>query len=119
MDKELYEVRLIPISFWKTELSATTLWGALCWAILFLFGEKRLQDFISETQSGNYLISSVMPFFEKDGEKKKIKRYYFKPLLKPADLENILEEEGIKEKEEKNRYIKKYKRTPFIPEDIF
>ena len=96
----------------SVELSSHTIFGALCWALKSLSGEESLNSFLKEVKEGNFLLSSFMPLV--NGEE-----LVFRPLLKPALLNEIFEKWEIKDETEQRNLIKAIKRLPFIPFSIF
>ena len=107
-DLELYEVVFRPRGFFASVPTATTVFGAICWAYRFLYGEEKLlENLIPKAKEGVILITSPMP------EDEKGKKFFFTPILRPPDV--VDEREG--EKLLENR--KKIKRLNFLPEDRF
>ena len=73
---KVFKFILKPESYFSEKLSSFTIFGALCWAVRFLYGEKELSRLIESVKKGEFLLSSAMPRI--DG-----KDYVFKPILKP------------------------------------
>jgi len=74
---KLYKVDLTPLSLFRDFPSSYTIFGALSWGYLLLFGEDKLNKLLDRFRNGDipFLISSVLP---RENDK-----YYFpKPNLK-------------------------------------
>ena len=109
---KVFRITLKPLSYFSSELSPHTIFGALCWAVKYLYGEKRVSELIKLVKERKFLISSAMPVV--DGE-----LYVFKPILKPEriEMENLKfwnSNEENKESEFRN-FIKKFKKLSFVP----
>ena len=65
-------IYLKPRSGYVTDLRSDTLWGALCWGIRYLWGEKELELLIENYKKGqpDFVISSVFPFKQQYGKEK-------------------------------------------------
>ena len=55
---KLYKTTLIPTSNFATKLKGDTLFGQICWAIRFGFGEERLKELISTYDEKPFLVVS-------------------------------------------------------------
>ena len=55
---KLYKATMIPTSNFATKLKGDTLFGQICWAIRFSFGEERLKELISTYEKKPFLIVS-------------------------------------------------------------
>ena len=57
-------VYMTPRSGYATDLRSDTLWGYVCWAIRYLWGEKELGEFIARHAAGkpDFVLSSTFPF---------------------------------------------------------
>ena len=87
---KLYKVTINPITPFATPLKGDTLFGSICWAIVYLFGEKKLEEMLKDYEKEPFLI--VSDGFLKDH------------LLKPTFPRNFLGEiEDGKKKEYKKR----------------
>jgi CRISPR-associated protein Csm4 len=78
---------LFPKTSFQILLHSDTLFGAICWAIRTLFGEKKLLQIIEEFQcSPPFFVSSGFPFKQIGN-----KRYFYlpKPLLSPLSIREI------------------------------
>ena len=79
----LYKIDITPTSLFKDFPSSYTLFGAISWAYLLLYGEEKLNNLLNEYKNGEtpFILSSILPR-EKD-------KYYFpKPNLKAKRVEN-------------------------------
>ncbi|MDX2284694.1 MAG: type III-A CRISPR-associated RAMP protein Csm4 [Bacteroidia bacterium] len=106
-DNQLHAVLLYPLSGFKPELRSDTLWGTLCWAIRSVYGNQRLEDWLTRYLEGQppMLISSTFPFEEEpDGT---IAYFLPRPLLPPIK-EGPLDFEAM-------RLFKKDKRVRYLP----
>jgi CRISPR-associated protein Csm4 len=105
---KVFKFILKPESYFSEKLSSFTIFGALCWAVRFLYGEKELSRLIESVKKGEFLLSSAMPRI--DG-----KDYVFKPILKPEHLKE--EKIGITGESEFRNFIKKFKKLSFVSID--
>jgi len=131
-----YVVRLYPHSAFEGNLSSSTLFGALCWSIRVLYGEKTLEEEILSQflQKPVFLISGLFPFRQPDSNDDV--NYFFPkpicPLLRHESLQNIAQEFSEKFKPEKRMYhtekfelarvlqeYKKFQKILLIPHNIF
>lgn len=55
---KLYKTTLTPISNFATSLKGDTLFGQICWAIRYTFGEEKLTSLLSEYETSPFLIVS-------------------------------------------------------------
>lgn len=100
-----------PRSFFTSPVSSYTLFGALCWRYLLLFGEKKLQDFLSSYEERPPLLISS-PIFYLKGE------FYFPLPILPSeyfseDKRREIEKKRVKEEGQSLR--KKIKVIRYIP----
>jgi CRISPR-associated protein Csm4 len=93
MTRQLKIIYLKPLGGYKTELRSDTLWGLLCWGIRHLYGEKRLESFLSSYTEGSpeWIISSTFPY-KQDGNRRI--PFFPKPFL--PDTNQV---SGVSEKE--------------------
>ncbi|WP_456393653.1 type III-A CRISPR-associated RAMP protein Csm4 [Persephonella sp.] len=80
---KVYKIDIAPISLFKELPSSYTIFGAICWGYLLLYGEEKLNRLINQFVEGNipFLLSSIFP--------RKGKSYFFpKPNLKAIREEN-------------------------------
>lgn len=112
---KVFKVILKPLSCFTSEIFPHTIFGALCWTLNYLYGNKEEGKGVSElirlVKEGKLLISSLMPII--DGE-----LYVFKPILKPERIE--MEELGLQnggenEESEFRNFIKRFKKLSFVP----
>ena len=110
-----FSVTLEPVGYFSSKLSSYTIFGAICWAVTFLYGEREISELINLVKTGGFFLSSSMPIV--DG-----KHYVFKPILKPEHIEmedvNFLISRGDNKDSEFRNLIKKFKKLPFVPSDI-
>jgi len=84
---KLYKVKITPTSTFGTSLKGDTLFGQMCWAIRYTFGEKRLESLLSDYENSPFLVVSdgflsgylpkptmPMTLLGEDSEKKKENR---------------------------------------------
>ncbi|WP_282774617.1 type III-A CRISPR-associated RAMP protein Csm4 [Phaeodactylibacter xiamenensis] len=90
---------LLPRSSYRPNMHSDTIWGAICWGMRMLYGERRLQDFLESYETGQTVgaaqplaISSAFPYIEKDGEPEQ--HYLPRPLLLDAYYDD--QKEGLK-----------------------
>ena len=102
-------VYLAPKSSFRNPLRSDSLFGLLCWGIEEIFGVEKLETILLEFKKGKppFLISSAFPYKLFQGEKI---LYFPKPTLKPINVEATPEKMGL---------YKEYKKTRWVPEDIF
>ena len=55
---KLYKTTITPLSSFGTTLRGDTLFGQLCWACKFIFGENELNELLSDYESSPFLIVS-------------------------------------------------------------
>ncbi len=55
---KLYKTTITPTSNFLTTLKGDTLFGHICWAIKFAYGEKRLQDLLEVYETAPFLVVS-------------------------------------------------------------
>ena len=95
----LYKISIEPTSNFATALKGDTLFGQLCWLILYSFGKNRLKSLlenydnkpfmiVSDAFASNHLPKPVMPssYLSEDANDKKVNRK--KIWLKLEDLQN-------------------------------
>lgn len=83
----LYKTTITPSSNFSTLLKGDTLFGQMCWAIRFAFGEKKLKELLKDYETNPFLIVSdafalnhlpkpIMPSFylNEDANDKKVNR---------------------------------------------
>lgn len=83
-----YIIHLAPRSGYEISLHSDTLFGAICWGIRMLFGEKRLVAILEEynTTHPPFLLSSAFPC-KLDGDEY---QYFLpKPCLKPIPVDEL------------------------------
>jgi len=84
---KLYKVKITPTSTFGTSLKGDTLFGQMCWAIRYTFGEKKLESLLLDYANSPFLVVSdgflsgylpkptmPMSLLGEDGEKKKENR---------------------------------------------
>lgn len=54
----LYKTTITPVSNFATSLKGDTLFGQICWAIRFTFGEERLKELLGDYDTNPFLIVS-------------------------------------------------------------
>ncbi|WP_457640677.1 type III-A CRISPR-associated RAMP protein Csm4, partial [Persephonella sp.] len=74
---KLYKVDIKSLSLFRDLPSSYTIFGAVSWGYLLLFGEDKLNKLLDRFSNGDipFLVSSVLP-------RKKDKYYFPKPNLK-------------------------------------
>jgi len=99
-----------PQSPFRGEITANTLFGAICWGIRKFYGESEIKNFLKEYKSGNppFVFSSPLPI-DKEG-----KPWFFRPPLEGSIFDNSNREEL------KRRYpvSKRFKKLSLIEWDI-
>jgi len=83
---KLYKVTINPISPFATPIKGDTLFGSICWDIVYLYGEKKLEKMLKNYKKNPFLIVS-------DGF---LKNHLIKPVF-PKELLNETEEGKKKE----------------------
>jgi len=86
---KLYKTTITPTSNFATKLKGDTLFGQICWAISFEFGQERLKKLLDSYEKSPFLVVSD-PF---------AKGY----LPKPAMPSVYLHEDGLKKKENRKK----------------
>ena len=100
---KVFKVYLKPFGYYTSTLPSYTVFGALCWALRYLGGEEKLEEFLDGVKSGSLFLSSLMPAV---GEEE----YLFRPLLKPKRIRKRSSEgDG-----EFRSFVKKFKKTRFL-----
>lgn len=109
---KVYSYELNFHSYLTSPVPSYTIFGALCWAVKFLFGERELEKIIQLFDSRELFISSLMP--TSNGKKQ-----FFKPILKPKNLtEEDREKLGLENATEFRIFIKKYKKLTYVPLEV-
>jgi len=108
---KLYRLKITPLSFFATPLRGDTLFGHLCWAILYQKGEERLRELLNGYDEGNpfaivsdafaagYLPKPHLPFAmlgEKIEEKKRNRKrkWIAYEALKAGRFSEAVDDEG-------------------------
>jgi len=105
----------------KTFLDSDNLWGNLCWAFRYLYGEKVLSEFLDSylMNEPQLILSSAFPFYRQDNKT----RYFFpRPILPPKDFSYIRQQNAQKKFHEKIQDIaqrKKQKKILFLEKEDF
>lgn len=128
-----YIIHLLPRSGLEGNLTSSTIFGALCWAIRSLYGERQLVELLAEfANHPPFLVSSLFPW-KQVGDSR---RYYLpKPAYPPlshTDLQTIASARGSTFKYPSLPYhaaswpvaemvaqYKEFQKITWIPEDIF
>lgn len=114
---KLYKTKITPTSNFMTPLKGDTLFGQICWAIKFSFGEKRLKELLSMYEDIPFLIVSdayvhgylpkpTMPsiYLKEDIDKKKenrkkiwltLKQLQEGEFTKAVELKNIVKSQTV------------------------
>ena len=101
----MIRVRFRPLSPFSSEVEAYTLFGAVCWGVGVLFGERVLRELIQRFSEGDppFLISSPLP--EREGE-----------IMLPKPVLDVYD---WGDGEEDYRNSKEYKKIRYIPLSVF
>ena len=86
---KLYKTTLTPISNFATSLKGDTLFGQICWAIRYTFGEEKLETLLSNYELSPFLVVS-------DG-------FATGFVQKPSLSSSLLGEDGDKKKENRKK----------------
>ncbi len=86
---KLYKVKITPTSTFGTSLKGDTLFGQMCWAIRYTFGEKKLESLLLDYENSPFLVVS-------DG-------FLSGYLPKPTMPMNLLGEDGENKKENRKK----------------
>lgn len=86
---KLYKTTLTPISNFATSLKGDTLFGQICWAIRYTFGEAKLESLLSNYETSPFLVVS-------DG-------FATEFVPKPSLPSSLLGEDGDKKKENRKK----------------
>jgi CRISPR-associated protein Csm4 len=99
--------------FSKAVPRSDTLFGAICWAVNTLYGEKDLVELLDEFTSDNapFIVSSLFPYVEKLETKRKI-LFFPRPLLPPKTVKEFTSPKEYKEQ-------KKLKKAKFVSQSVF
>jgi len=108
MNYTIYELRLKPVSWWITDLTADTIFGHLCWQIKYEFWDEVLEDFLKSMEKEPiFTLSDVLPI------------EVFPRLL--TNLDSYIPDEAKEDskglKEEKKR-IKHYSKIDYINKTV-
>ena len=113
---KLYKVTINPITPFATPLKGDTLFGSICWAIVYLYGEKILGEMLKDYESKPFFIVSdgflkdhlLKPTFPRhflgeieDGKKKEYKKKIW------VEIKDILKGDFSKAKKENEVEFKK------------
>ncbi len=114
---ELYNLK----SGLKSTLPSDTLWGNLCWAIKYLYGDEELREFLNSYVNGNpqLIVSSTFPFL-----KKSVETIYFFPRpilpLRPFDeIQVNIESKSLSDKLKDMAQRKDHKNILLIEQSLF
>ena len=55
---KLYKTTITPKSYFATSLKGDTIFGQMCWSILYLFGKDRLENLLKEYENSPFLVVS-------------------------------------------------------------
>ncbi len=55
---KLYKITIMPTSNFSTTLKGDTLFGQMCWSIIYISGEKRLKDLLTSYEESPFLVVS-------------------------------------------------------------
>lgn len=104
----------------KSALPSDTLWGNLCWGLLYLFGEDTLQKFLNSynSEQPELIISSTFPYYQTS----KYKKLFFpKPLLplSTSDKLPLESNQTVQEKIQNMSQRKKLKKYQHIEYNDF
>ncbi|MCS7214163.1 MAG: type III-A CRISPR-associated RAMP protein Csm4 [Candidatus Calescibacterium sp.] len=110
---KIWDIRLFPVSSFHQFPSSDTLFGAICWGIVRIYGPQKLIDSIEKRK---FVVSSSFPYI--DGAC----AFYPKPILgESVDLGN-LDGKNVEQKRTLINNIskyKKFKKAIYVSEKIF
>ena len=106
---KIFKITYEPDEFYGTPLDSDTLFGHICWAIRYNFGEDKLVEILDLFNNGNppFLVSSSFP-----------EGYLPKPTLPPLEID-YNKERSKKETKINRQKFKKQKKISFIKIDEF
>ncbi|MEO1928409.1 MAG: RAMP superfamily CRISPR-associated protein [Nautiliaceae bacterium] len=90
---KLYKYTINPVSPFATPIKGDTLFGSICWAVVYLYGESKLEKFLEDYDKNPFLIVS-------DGF---LKNHLIKPTFPRALLGEL--EEGKKKEYRKKIWV--------------
>ncbi|MBI4744477.1 MAG: hypothetical protein HY776_06635 [Actinobacteria bacterium] len=106
-----YEITIKPKSSFVTPLQSDTIFGHVCWACRYRYGEEKLIELLDNIRSGGkFLVSSVFPV-----------EYLPKPKLKPLLLEereSIISDKFDGKRLEAFQAIKKAAKRPLVKREL-
>jgi CRISPR-associated protein Csm4 len=84
---QTYAVYLKPKSSFITLPTSDTIFGALCWAIMHLYGEEILKPLLTIfNKEPKFILSSAFPYLERDGTRI---RFFPKPLIRDLKSDHV------------------------------
>ncbi|HOM11239.1 MAG TPA: type III-A CRISPR-associated RAMP protein Csm4 [Spirochaetota bacterium] len=110
----IYKIVCKPHSHFEMVYKADTIFGALCWAVRYIYGEQKLVDMLEQfKQLPPFLLSSMMPM-----------GYLYKPLLHPEKIDDTVNQhngtkQSKKQLKQKIEQEKRKKRITIIPLTLF
>ncbi len=113
---KLYKTTINPLTPFATPLKGDTLFGSICWAIVYLYGEEKLEEMLKDYENEPFLIVSdgflknhlLKPTFPRyflgemeDGKKKEYKKKIW------VEIEDVLKGDFSRAKKESEVEFKK------------
>jgi len=113
MDRIVY---LKPKSAFRNPLRSDTLWGALCWAIRMVEGNKQLEKFIQQyEEKPPIVISSCFPYKQIGTDKIP----YFPIPMRPKPPFKLIEKVSLQEGQKALRNKKKRKKITYLSKEVY
>jgi len=113
---KLYKVTINPTSSFATPLKGDTLFGSICWGIVYLYGEKKLEEMLKNYEQEPFLIVSdgflknhiIKPTFPKEilGETQEGKKKEYRKKVW-VEIEDVLKGDFSRAKKESEVEFKK------------
>lgn len=105
----------------KSPLPSDTLWGNLCWAMYYLYGENTLIEFLNAySYQPPLILSSTFPYYKEFNQKEKL--FFPRPSLPLKSFESIQSQNQKLNKLEKIQQLatrKEQKNIEFVEYDFF
>lgn len=115
-----YRVTLTPVSSFTSLPTSDTLFGAICWGIRIIYGEKELEDILSSINDNpKFILSSCFPLV-KVGSKEVY--FYPRPIRQDIisdDVNKITKDKDKKYTIEIIEKLKKFKKASYVSQEIF
>jgi len=105
---QLYKVLCKPHSHFSMMYKSDTIFGAVCWAVRYMYGNEALEELLNKFDSAPpFLLSSMMPL-----------GYVYKPLIHPHKMTTVPDKIDKTKARAYLEKLKKFKRVTLLPVDV-